>query len=362
LAEPPATAEPQDLLSLVRSSGAPRELRLFAAKGLLPLAGEDRLKALLAVVDDSDSEVETSARDTLAGLPPDDLAAFLDEGDPSPEEIDAISRHCDDHVVVERVIRSRNVSDETLLRLAGTVTGAPQDSLIVNQVRLLRHPALIDALLANPELTIDGRRRLLELREEFFEKEDRRREQERLRLEEEERRVRREAEGIVFEEAEGELPPGMGGGGPGLPAPDAADETNLSATYRRISSLTVKEKVECAQRGTKEERRILIGDANKIVSLAVLKCESVTIAELETFCAMRHLHTEVFQEIAGTREWIRKPAIQVALVNNPAVPLNITLPLVKHLNLRDLRNVTRDRNLPEAVRATAKKLLFEKRG
>jgi hypothetical protein len=359
LADTRATADPQDLLSLVRSVGAPRELRLFAARGLLPLAAEDRLKALVAVVDDADPEVRSSALGTLAEIPPDDLASFLDDGHPSPEEIDALSRYSDDHVVIERIIRNRDVSDETLLRLAGTVTGAPQDSLIVNQVRLLRRPALIDALLDNPELTVDGRRRLLELREEFFDKEERRKEQERLRQEEEERRARREAEGVIFEEAEGELP--EAGAGPGLPAPDA-EESNLSATYRRISNLTVKEKVECAHRGTKEERRILIGDANKMVSMAVLGCESLTFAELETFCAMRHLHAEVYQEIARTREWIRRPAIQIALVNNPAVPLTISLPLVKHLSLRDLRIVMRDRNLPEAVRATAKRLVYGKEG
>ena len=62
--------------------------------------------------------------------------------------------------------------------------------------------------------------------------------------------------------------------------------------------MTVKEKVELAQKGTKEERRILIADVNKIVSMAVLKCESIGMAEVESFCAMRHLHTEIFQEIA----------------------------------------------------------------
>ena len=120
--------------------------------------------------------------------------------------------------------------------------------------------------------------------------------------------------------------------------------------------------MELAQKGNKEERRILIADANKIVSMAVLSCESVTQAEIEGFCAMRHLGTEIFQEIASTREWIKKPRIQLALVTNPAVPLSITLPLVKYLGLRDLRNIGRDRNLPEGVRLMAKNLLTEKRG
>ena len=126
--------------------------------------------------------------------------------------------------------------------------------------------------------------------------------------------------------------------------------------------MTVKEKVELAQKGTKEERRILIGDVNRIVSLAVLKSEAIGLGEVENFCTLRHIHTELFHVIAGTREWIKRPKIQLALVTNPAVPLNITLPLIKFLNMRDLRNIMRDRNLPEAIRMGARKILFEKRG
>ena len=62
------------------------------------------------------------------------------------------------------------MADQTLEALARTVAGDPQEALIVNQVRLLRQPSLIDALFENPALTADGRRRLLEIREEFFER------------------------------------------------------------------------------------------------------------------------------------------------------------------------------------------------
>jgi hypothetical protein len=126
--------------------------------------------------------------------------------------------------------------------------------------------------------------------------------------------------------------------------------------------MTVKEKVELAQKGTKEERRILIGDVNKLVSMAVLNCESITLQEVESFCMMRHLNTDLFQEISKTREWMRKPKIQLALVTNPAVPINITLPLVKYLGMRELRHLTKDRNLSEGIRMAARKVLFDKRG
>lgn len=366
-ANPPTTAEPKDLISIVRSPDAPRDLRIFAARGLLPLERDDRMRALLAVVADPDPDVGPPAAETLGQVPPDDMVRFLEEGEPNAAELEVISRWSEDHFVLERVIRNRGTGDDTLLRLASIVTGAPQEALIVNQVRLIRQPALIDALLANPNLTADGRRRLLENREEFFDKEERRREQERLRLEDEERRARQEAAGIVFEEAaeearEAEARDFGEAAGPAVETEVDFSSSNLAQVYRRIAAMTAKEKVDIAQKGTKEERRILIADANKIVSLAVLKCEALTPAEVETFCAMRHLHTEVFQEVASTREWIKRPKIQLALVGNPAVPLNITLPLVKYLGMRDLRNLTRDRNLPEGVRLAARKVLLEKRG
>ena len=364
-APPPTSAEPQDLIALIRSPDSPRELRLFAARGLLPLSNDDRIRAVLAVLVDGDSEVASSARDTFAAVPHDDVVRFLEDANPTAGEVDAIGRHSLDEFVLERVIRHRAVGDETLLALAGVVTGSPQDALIVNQVRLLRQPELIRALLDNPGLTADGRRRLNELQEEFFEKDARRREMERQRREEERRLAEQEAKGIVFEDAAEEE--ALTGGEAGLPAGEGADEdglssANLAQTFRRISVMTVKEKVELAQKGTKEERRILIGDVNKLVSMAVLNCESLTMAEIESFCMMRHLNSDLFQEIAATREWVRKPKIQLALVMNPAVPMSITLPLVKFLGMRELRHISRDRNLSEGIRTAARKILFDKRG
>lgn len=359
---PPSTAAPQDIITIVRSPDAPRDLRLFAARGLLPLERDDRLRALLAVADDPDPDIRIPAHETLAAVPPDDAVRFLEEGAPTPGELDVLSRHSDDPFVLERVIRHREVGDETLLRLAANVAGDAQEALIVNQVRLIRQPALIEALLANPTLTLDGRRRLHELQEEFFEKEVRRREQERLRREEDERRIRQEAEGVVFEDA---AVAAADSAADPLASLEVSEEeefnrASLAQIFRRIAVMTIKEKVELAQKGTKEERRILVADVNKIVSLAVLRSESIGMGEIEAFCSMRHLHTEIFIEIARTREWIKRPKIQYALVTNPAVPLNVTLPLVKHLSMRDQRNIMRDRNLPEGIRMAARKILFDK--
>jgi hypothetical protein len=268
--------------------------------------------------------------------------------------VDTIARYAEDPQVRERVIRHRNVDDQTLLRLARTVTGTAQDALVVNQVRLLRLPALIDALFENPGLSAESRRRLNETREEFFDKEERRREAEELRLQEEEESARAEEEEAAreaeaAEAADGEAPP------------SEEDLLTTGALYRRIGVMTVQEKINLAYSGGKEERRILIGDSNTLVGQAVLKSRGLTINEIESFCAMRHLDSEIFRQIGLKREWLRKPGIIQALVKNPAVPIAITLPLVKRLNDRVLKAVMRDPNLPEGIRLTAKKLLGDKR-
>lgn len=328
-------------------------MRLFAARGLLPLEPFDRLRALLAVSTDEDAEAAETATETLRLTPPDELSRFLREGEPDGDQIEAVARVADDSFVLEQVVRHREVADETLLALARTVTGAPQEALIVNQVRLLRQPALIEALLENPELTADGRRRLNELREEFFDKEARRREGELARLEKE-RREEEEAAAAPLaagQVADAEAP---------TQEPGVEEAPDLAAAFRKIAFMTVAEKIDLAHRGSKEERRILITDPNRLVWQAVLKSRALSFTEVEGFCTMRHLDPEIFRAIAENRQWIRRPTIILALVRNPAVALTITLPMVKMLNLRDLRSVMRDRNLPEGLRVAARKFFADR--
>ena len=320
---------------------------------MLPLDREGQIRGLLFVVEDPETEIAGLARATLRATPPDDLSRFVASG-ANEAELDTLARGTDDPFVLEQIIRDRNVLDSTLEWLARRVTGAPQEALIVNQARLLREPELIEALFENPELTADSRRRLAEVREEFFEKEARRRERrvEDDRREAEQRDAAANDESGPAEAEEAEL--------------DAADRRleesiNTSAVYRRIAVMTVSEKIKLAYSGGKEERRILIGDANRLVGLAVLKSRGLTINEIEGYCTLRNLDDEIYRKIAGNREWIRKTAVMLALVKNPRVPLALTLPLVKQLRERDLKGVMRDPNLPEGLRISARKLLLERR-
>lgn len=358
---------PEDLVALLRGGSAPREIRLFAARGLLPLEPEEALRALLAVVRDPDGECAVTARQALRAEPPDRLVAFVRSAKPLPAELDVLAWETEDPFVLEEVVRSREVGDSTLLHLAQTVTGRPQEALVANHSRLISQPALVGALRSNPGLTAEGRRLLDEFTEEFLEKGVRR----------QATAARRAAESVGSEEAsegvedgadldlerDGEAEPlnEVDGTAGAQGAPEDGSSIFIGAVYRRIALMTTSQKIDLAYKGSREERRILIGDTNKLIGLAVLKSRALTDNEVEGFAAMRSLDEEIYRRIVKNREWMRRPAVTIALVRNPRVPLDVTLPLLKRLSVRDLRAVFRDRNLAPVIRTSARRILVDKR-
>jgi hypothetical protein len=76
---------------------------------------------------------------------------------------------------------------------------------------------------------------------------------------------------------------------------------------------------------------------------------------------MRNVDDEVYRKMAAKPDWVRKYPVARALVKNAKVPPEVGMRLVKFLRIRDLKSVMNDRNLPEAVRVTARKLYLIKR-
>jgi hypothetical protein len=361
----PTQSSTEDLVTLLRTGLAPQEIQLRAARGLLPLDPEDSLRALLVVLRAGDAETAREARARLLVTPPDGLVQFVKSGGVAEDELDVLAREIDDPFVLEEIIRSRSTSDETLLHLAHIATGRPQEALIANHARLLGEPEIIRVLLENPALSSEGRRLLAELKEEFFEKSARLREAEEEDTEEESAAGAADGLEDVGEADDLGDEGGLEETGEAIPwgPPEGDDDHSLyiGALYRRIGLMTVSQKIKLAYTGNKEERHILIGDANKLVGIAVLKSRAISINEAEAFAAMRNLDEDIYRRISMNREWMRKPAMLIALVRNPRVPIDITLPLLKRLPIRDLRVVYRDRNLATVLRSTARKFMVNKR-
>ncbi|HSA92378.1 MAG TPA: hypothetical protein VLE48_05150 [Terriglobales bacterium] len=136
--------------------------------------------------------------------------------------------------------------------------------------------------------------------------------------------------------------------------PEGEQRERIS-TLQKISRLTVGLRVQLAMKGNKDERFILIRDGSKIVSSAVLQSPKLSDAEVETFAAMKNVQESVLRDIARNRKFMKSSVVIKNLVNNPRCPLDLSLTLMNHLNLADLKGLSGNKNVPETLRKLALK-------
>jgi hypothetical protein len=135
------------------------------------------------------------------------------------------------------------------------------------------------------------------------------------------------------------------------------DEEEDEQTNQMLSSLPIVERMKLATKGTRSHRAQLIRDSNKIVAAAVLSSPKLTESEVEAFAKMANVTEEVLRAIAANRAWMKHYGVVAGLTKNPKTPAGISMRLVQRLNERDLKSLTTDRNVPEAVRLAAQKFL-----
>lgn len=138
------------------------------------------------------------------------------------------------------------------------------------------------------------------------------------------------------------------------PAEESDDEP-AAATV--LSSLSIVERMKLAMKGTKGHRAQLIRDSNKLVAAAVLSSPKLTTSEVEAFAKMGNVSEDVLRAIAMNRQWVKNYGVISGLTKNPKTPPAISMQMVQRLNEKDLKMLTMDRNVPEAVRLAARKFL-----
>jgi hypothetical protein len=77
---------------------------------------------------------------------------------------------------------------------------------------------------------------------------------------------------------------------------------------------------------------------------------------VEHTAASRAVAVEVLEAICKKRDWVSRYNVAKSLVFNPRTPLPIAIRLIPRLGVRDLRELGRDKNVPDAVRSTALRL------
>ena len=355
----PSELDAATLLRRISSAELPREVIVLIARGFLPIPQEELVTVLVHLGVSDDTEIAELARASLRELPPKVVLSLAADVTATAETLSALSKDTTDVAVLEAIIRNRAASDETLEELAGRVGAALQEVIVINQERILRRPAILDALLANSSISGDVRRRALEVREEFFEKKkvEAPVEEPELALDDEladltpEQQAELQALMSDASDMEGAPPPTDEEIDELLPGERKADNA-----WRRIMKMTISQKVQVAYKGGATERGILIRERNKLVCAAVIKSPRITDSEVEAFAGMRNIEDEVLRLIGMNRQWMSKYSIMSALIRNPKAPIGIVLPLINRLTLKDLKTLSGDKGVSEAIRQSARKL------
>jgi hypothetical protein len=138
------------------------------------------------------------------------------------------------------------------------------------------------------------------------------------------------------------------------------EEEKKLSTLQKLARMTVGERVQAAMKGNKDQRFILIRDGSKVVALAVLESPKVTDTEAEMFAGMKNVQEAVLRGIAAKRKYMKNYAVIRALLNNPRVPVDVSLPLLPHLLSMDLKHLSMNKNVSELLRKLALKMFRDK--
>jgi hypothetical protein len=324
------------------------------ARGFLPLSQDDLVAVLSFLAGSEDEELSGMARQSLGELPSRTVLGFAENETADPYHLRLLARVSEDEAVLETLIRNRSVSDQTVAELASRGGANLQEVIVINHARILRAPEILDALLSNPQLTPDARRRVDETREEFFEKKARVLEQ--LEQEAAENAEIADAAEIadLLEKAAEEERLSLQSPAPELNDLEKEDPEKVSF-FTMVLKMSVGKKVKLAFKTDKTGRLLLVRDRNRLVCSAVMRNPRITEQEVEMIAGMRNVDDEVLRLITMRREWMAKYSIVQTLARNPKAPLGVVLPLINRLTLRDLKTLKDDKGVSETIRTLCRK-------
>lgn len=370
------------MLELIRQSAVPANLVRSAAKGALALPPAEMLEILVYLT--ANPVFAEQSRMTLAGW--DEASSLVAASDPhaSPAVLDYLSnpenlRLC----LLPALLDNPAVVDSRVVEIAHQAS-REMIPIVLASTRVQTTPSLLHALAGNRNLEEREAERVRDLLSHLGEPVDSSQPEELTEYE------KVHAEEIAAEEGKPfalvSSPGDILGLGlskkedaakakeevstvevlPALQAeaaPPAADPVQKKrySTLQRIAQLGVSARVQLAMKGNREERFILIRDGCKVVALAVLDSPKLAENEVEVLASMRNVQEVVLRSITLKRKFMKSYAVVKALASNPRTPLDVSLSLLPHLLLNDLKPLATNKNVPDTIRKLATKLYNQKK-
>ncbi len=353
--------------------GGATPAKLMAARGMAPLRPAELLVAIYQLSFDADAAVRAAAEAAPASFPDNVINPPLGEALPAPLLHYFATRLSDQRTAaLERILYNPATADETFVMLAGRLDESLLEVVTQNEVRLLRCPAIVEALFSNKRARMSSVNRAVELcarngvRLDGIPAFDEivsaiRRDPAAMdgtTIDGRFRAVLTAAEATSATDGE----PGQGGvPGDGEAAP-AEKRRAAGMSFIKFDELKLFEKIRLATVGNAYCRKMLVRDSNRLVAMTVIRSPQITDMEIQRIAGSTNVCDDVIRYIANSRDRCRDYAVKLALVSNPKCPLGSSLRFLAYLHPDDLRNISRSKNIPGALATSAKKLLQQREG
>lgn len=353
-----------------------KDAKVAAARGMLPLPPADLVHVLFALTLESDPGISEAAGKSLAQMPENILKTIIESPETNPLILDFMARNLpSDSAMIEAVALNRSTHDETFIFMSELTNKQVVDIISQNQIRILRCPDIVDALAEN---ILTGRAQLDRIIK-FVQMETERAQKKAPAGE------GMEVEIEHVEEKEEEVAAVTQGGEDEVAAVTVDEESPWAKMtfdddllkdhklenkeeeeeveknlFKRIQTMKVSQKIKLALTGGSEARKLLIKDANKLVSSSVLKSPRITDGEIDTISKSKSLSEEVIRKIANSKEWTKSYSVKMNLVTNPKTSLPDAMRFMNFLRDKDIRDISRSKNVPTQIAAQAKRIMRRK--
>lgn len=358
-----------DSLRQFTDRSRPKEMRLMAARGLVPATPKDLTLILYHLTLDEDPDVSQEARKTLEAIPPDVVLTVLSDTATRSGLLDYFARTLGEESLLQRIALNNSASDDTVAYLAETTHSQSLIELIANNhERVARSDSIVEALSKNPAVTRSTLDAVIEFLKLYLGRKFPFMDTGRMEEPSDSDTGAEPAadpdailEGVTESfldeiELDEEL------------VEDTGDEEDIHSTdvhnrsvMVKISMLNIGQKIKLSIMGNREARTILIKDPNRIVSKAVLKNPRLTDSEIVLIAQSKIVNEEILREIADSRKWARLYQVKLALVNNPKTPPHVSINLIRQLRDFDLRNLRWNKNLPGVISTAVKQIMHDRK-
>jgi hypothetical protein len=346
----------------------PEPMAMALVGGSLPVPTTDVLQAL-AHAACTETPYTQRALAFLATMPESLLLGVAREPLDPPAPLQLILCHRKEPALLEATLLNGSLTAEIVEASVPSLPGSALEIVLNNQVLWMQRPRILDLLEEHPEGEYVIKRRVNEFRFDVLRliPEDVKKDRLEIIDEVEAGRLDRawaelplakekskEEEDAEIESEEMAAERRLLAQRP--PVDDEGKEINLTLS-QRVAKLGTNQKIMLAIKGGKEERTLLIREANRLIQVNVIRNGRITEGEIAYIAQMRTVNDEVLRIIAGSRDWMKKYPITKSLVLNPRTPLPVAMTHFKRLYDADLKLLVKDRNVAELLRREAKRLL-----